>query len=96
MRSLAAFAIVETGEETFTLIALDEDGYLWRGVVQDSDEDALEAAWTPIRAPGDAPPFMDTRSRLDRLEDSIRDQVEERDRIRKHLDGLPKMGDSEV
>lgn len=96
MRSLTTFAIVETGEETFTLIALDEDGYLWRGVVQDSGEDALAADWTPIRGPGDTPPFMDTRGLLDRLEDSIREKVEERDRIRKHLDSLPKMGDPEV
>jgi hypothetical protein len=78
------------------VIALDEDGYLWRGIIEITPTEALEADWTPIRGPADAPPFMDTRSRLDRLEDSIRDQVEERDRIRKRLDSLPKMGDSEL
>lgn len=92
MRPITQFQVVEEGEETFTVVALDEDGYLWHGVVTYRLAGPLEAAWTAIRGPKDDPPFMDTRSHLDRLEDEIRDRVEQREALQQHLDSLPKAG----
>ena len=96
MRAFTHITALRTqlGDRTVdTLIALDEDGYLWRAQLLVEEEGVMEADWAPIRGPGDAPPFMDTRSYLDRLEARIREQTAERDRLREHFDSLPQAAD---
>ena len=80
------------GRQIDSLVVLDDDGYMWIAGSLEEGEHAVEADWKPIRGPGDAPPFIDNRSYLDRLEARIREQVEERDRLREHFDSLPKGG----
>lgn len=97
MRSLIAVQVVSDDAGTITMVGLDDDGYLWLGHTrsdrkQYTEGKVLDADWKAIRGPGDAPPFLDTRTRLDRLEASIREQTEERDALRKHFESLPKIG----
>jgi len=89
------------------IFALDEDGVLWRGQIirrgdpgqQDRPIEfdhtgAIQCRWRPLTAPPDDPPFMDTRDKLTRLEDRIRQDVAERDALRERFDSLPPIKDT--
>ena len=91
MRAIVAIESIGTA----AVLALDEDGYLWRGTLGEAVNGVVQADWEPIRGPDDAPPLMDTRSELDLLEERIRRDVQARDALRAHLDGLPGVADSE-
>ncbi len=94
MRELRQIWVIHgnPGSEADRVLALDSDGYLWQTYLL-SPPGSPPSVWEAIPGPPDQPPFLDTRDRLTRLEDGIRAQTEERDRIRERMDDLPPIGD---
>lgn len=74
------------------LLIVDEDGWLWTTMLDTNGLPSAEPIWEPIRGPGDMPPFMDMRDRLDRLEDAVRAKERENEALRERLDHLPPIG----
>ena len=59
--------------------AVCDDGTFWLGLVrskESSDDDNLIVEWKPLNSPPDGDPFVDKRSRWDKIEDKIRDEAE--------------------
>ena len=74
------------------LLIVDEDGWLWSTLLDTNGMPAPEPVWEPIRGPGDMPPFLDMRDRLDRLEAAVRARDDENAALRQRLDELPPIG----
>ena len=93
MRAITQIIILSNPDPALDrLLALDEDGYLWTTVTEIGAQDAPVPFWEAIPGPGDNPPFMDTRDRLTRLEDSLRAQAKENEALKKRLEDLPGLG----
>jgi len=95
MRNLVDFQILSESDEHITVMALDDDGYLWFGTVKYELTGALEADWQPIRGPRDDPPFMDTRDHLTRIEDDAKAKDADRERISERIGELPSIDGSD-
>lgn len=67
-----------------TIYALDEDGILFVGTIGDQmikQGGAYECDWTAIAGPADDEPFVDRRSRLDIIEETIREAEKQREAL---------------
>ncbi len=92
MRSIVQFQVVEETENGIILVALDSDGFLWRGYAPlEFGSDTLKPEWHPIALPPDAQPFTERKDLFQRMEDTAR----ERDKIQERLDSLPGIDSEE-
>ncbi len=94
MRSIVQFQVVEETETGIILVALDSDGFLWRGwAALDAafGTEPLKPQWKAIALPPDAEPFVERKDLFQRIEDDVRD----RDKVQQRLDSLPGIGDED-